>query len=165
MAFIVKRDAIVIPAGIPVASTNNVRIIYTNVPNKEDTNYVYAKYTAVSVVDPTADPWKGPGIDGVGSCYVNNGSLYQIGVFAYGILMSPNTTLFDTNGPYGIFYPESANYGGFWVLMYTYWDTNDSYAWAWSRIVLNSSTNPDYIPTTGWKDVYDNPANVVITQV
>ena len=165
MAFIVKRDAVVIPAGIPVASTNNVRIIYTNLPYREDTNYVYAKYTAVSVIDPDSDPWKGPRVDGVGSCYVNVGSLYQIGVFAYGILMSPNTTLFDTNGAYGTYYPISFEPNGFWVLMYTYWDTNDSYAWAWSNIVRNFSTNADYIPTTGWIDVNDNPANVIITQV
>jgi hypothetical protein len=120
MAFIVKRDAIVIPAGFPVPSTNSILI---NGVQYNKSNY-----------------W-GEGV-------IISGTIYMSVNTNYDVLFAPNTTweMFGTSeiytgNPFGGVPTR-------WELV-TAQDFGDN-VWYAETIAYNASTNGNYIPTSSW---------------
>jgi len=136
MAFIVKRDAPVIPAGIPVASTASVVIGNAGAGN----NGTYTKYVPQQLILLN---------NGSVPLYVNiAGACYLLGGPEDGrILFSPDAQTWDD------FDVGSAQFGtpfGNWKLGYVYYEGGDTSAWLFTEIATNASTNTSYIPDAGW---------------
>jgi len=53
MAFIVKRDAVVIPAGIPVASITNIIVTFGDTSSLNYARAGYPTFTNYSIIEPT----------------------------------------------------------------------------------------------------------------
>ena len=137
MAFIVKRDAVVIPAGIPVASTS--QIIVSNYQNPYFNN-TYNKIIGSSVI-PFTD---GDGTS-VGAIEILNGSAYVYGFGA--IILSPNATMrVTTYGSYDFTYPSWS-----FANLYIGGDGYDiTFYENYPNPNFNPSTNPNLIPTSSW---------------
>ena len=131
MAFIVKRDAVVISAGIPVASTASIVVVGAGgVPSG-----TYNK--------------KGGGdyLGNVGGdvFYVGDGTIYNKSPDAFPnydpyILLAPNATITDGSTVF-IF-----NDSGGWQIVYLYGNDGTQF----SINGTNPSTDANYIPTAGW---------------
>jgi hypothetical protein len=139
MAFIVKRDAVVIPAGIPVSSTNQISIAgyYVN------TNTSFIKKN-------TFNQFLGNPVFGGDVAYMGNGTAYIVGYYDSGgdrfgiqyVLLAPNSTIMDNPSPAGNWMGPFSN----WRLLEFYSDDGTQT----TIISENPSTNANYIPTTNW---------------
>jgi hypothetical protein len=131
MAFIVKRDAVVIPAGIPVASTTQVNLT-------APFNYLNGIHTKIISDDVFAGSLQllGEGISYFGGGY---GNAYQ------NIILSPNSILYDLN-----VYEALIGYQYNWTLWWVEYDDENGQWFIRSRESTNPSANLNYIPTTNW---------------
>jgi hypothetical protein len=125
-----------VPSGIPVASTASLNIS----ENATFNGIAFKKVSGERVL----------GIQGFsGELYVYSGIAYAYG-FSYGqgkILIPPQTVIIDS---YEFGYPDKLyTPSNTWRLVAAGYDgENDSYNI--DSIANNPSTNPNYIPTTGW---------------
>jgi hypothetical protein len=139
MAFIVKRDAIVIPAGIPVASTTSVNVASIASPY-EGANETYTKISALEEF-----------IQGDGySIRPFNGVCYKGINFAY-VLVPPNVDMQWSDGDWQNL--GSRNYWSLAWLRYNdgnmYWAMN-SYFPEEDYTFRNNSTDASIIPQSNW---------------
>jgi hypothetical protein len=121
------------PSGIPVASTASVVI-------SENATFNGTAVKKVSGERVLGRPETG------GSLFVDSGTAYAYAIdFDYGnILIPPQTTLTDTYETGKLGTPSST-----WRLVVASYDgANDSYDIL--EITNNSSTDANYIPTSGW---------------
>jgi hypothetical protein len=139
MAFIVKRDAPVIPAGIPVSSTNQISIAGYSV--NTNTSFIKKNTFNQFLGNPT---WGGD------VAYMGNGTAYVLGYYDGGgdrfgiiyVLLAPNSTIMDNPSPAGNWMGPFSN----WRLLEFYSDDGTQT----TIISENPSTNANYIPTTNW---------------
>jgi hypothetical protein len=139
MAFIVKRDAVVIPAGIPVSSTNQIAI--AGYSANTNTSFIKKNTLNQFLGNPN---WNGD------VAYMGNGTAYIVGYYDSGgdrfgityVLLAPNSTIMDNPSPAGNWMGPFSN----WRLLEFYSDDGTQ-----TTIVSeNPSTNENYIPTTNW---------------
>jgi hypothetical protein len=132
MAFIVKRDAIVIPAGIPVASTSSVVILggYGN-------DGTYVKISEGQYLGNVGgDVFYG----GTGIVYNRVQQLVNGKNYNPFFILAPNSVIND-------------DFGALWWLasdMWTAWSAYSDDGTQFGAISNNPSTNQNYIPTSNW---------------
>jgi hypothetical protein len=136
MAFIVKRDAVVIPAGIPVASTASVVISNAGAAN----NGTYTKKIPQQLLIQNGGVAIYANI--AGACYV-----FDSGFGDGRILISPDAQIWDDLDSGS---PQFGTPFASWKLGYAYYEGGDISAWFFTEIASNPSTNTSYIPDAGW---------------
>jgi len=132
MAFIVKRDSIVIPAGIPVASTSSV-IITNSIVNSNGTYTKKIPQQALITFSFGHNSYLKTGV-----CYLRGGGGFG------NLLLSPDAQVWDDeigailNTPFGN-----------WKIITAEFDP-DPDSWVYAERENNLSTIAGYIPDTSW---------------
>jgi hypothetical protein len=145
MAFIVKRDAVVISAGIPVGSTNNIKINWQNISRGLITMVRQpANQTGVRSYNGGDDyTWSvGPNRNFLAEFFGLSGYGYNYNIE----LVAPNNySSIATPYELGVTVP-------YWRLIY--WEVSCSdgdCSWNLTNIVdRTDATSPDYVPNTNW---------------
>ena len=135
MAFIVKRDAVVTPAGIPVASTTSVIITLSDNPSNSGT---FAKKVPQQLLISYGGPNLYSNI--AGTCYVLGG------LYGGTILFSPDAQAWND---LDLGDPQFGTPFGEWKIGQIDYDGEND-LWFFTERARNGSTNVNYIPTIGW---------------
>lgn len=125
-----------VSSGIPVASTASVVIGNAGAGN----NGTYVKKVPQQLLLDTGPVELYSNI--AGTCYV-----LGAGNADGRILFSPDAQAWDDLG-FGT--EQFGTPFGNWKLGYVYYEGGDISSWLFTEIATNASTNPNFIPTTGW---------------
>jgi hypothetical protein len=138
MAFIVKRDAVVIPAGILVATTSTVKLLMFN-PYDLYGSY-FANHNKVNLGTTNGDFTVVNGLMYIGYGY---GNAYR------SFVMAPNTTILDNSSNWGG--NRNLSSSSTWSYYLIDYD-NENYYYSVNSIYTNASTDPSKIPIDGWSN-------------
>jgi len=138
MAFIVKRDAVVIPAGIPVATTSAIKVLLVN--QYDPYGSYYGNHNKVNTGSNNGDF---TAINGVFYISYGYGNAYP------SIVVSPNSIISDSFSDWGG--NGNLSSSSTWSYYYLFFNYEDYY-WGVESPYTNTSTDASRIPINGWSN-------------
>ena len=138
MVFIVKRDALVIPAGIPVATTSAIKVLLVN--QYDPYGSYYGNHNKVNAGSNNGDF---TAVNGVFYISYGYGNAYP------SIVVSPNSIISDSFSDWGG--NGNLSSSSTWSYYYLFFDY-ENYYWGVEGPYTNTSTDASRIPINGWSN-------------
>ena len=137
MAFIVKRDAVVIPAGIPVSTTSAIKLLL--IYEYDIYGSYYGNHNKVNSGSNNGDFTAVNGVFYISYGYAN----------AYpSIVASPESIISDSFSDWGGNGNLSSLTWSYYQLFFDY----EAYSWGINQTYTNNSTDASRIPINGWSN-------------